>query len=85
MPSAVGNLEWNWNSTNGHIVSMQRTGDEITVQDPQSGKTYRNLNEFLEHLINFNARLNTTKLLRIDGLAFNMELCNNILTKGKKK
>ena len=77
-------IEWSWDSRNGHIISMQKENGRLKLQDPQTGRVYDE-ELFLRYLNRGGARLETTKLLRIDGLAFNMGLCDNILTKGRKK
>ena len=77
-------IEWAWNERNAHIISMQRENGVLRLQDPQSGKKY-SPESFLEYLQYHHARLETTKLIRLNDLAFNKELCDNILTKGRKK
>lgn len=77
-------IEWAWNYSDAHIISMQRENGVLKFQDPQSGEKYSS-KSFLEYLQYHRARLGTTKLIHLNGLAFNKELCDNILTKGRRK
>ena len=72
-------IEFNWNSTGGHIISLfKEANGDIVFYDPQINHKYSSPAEQLD-LMN-RIRLQTIAIRRIDNLDFNMDVVGRLLT-----
>lgn len=67
-----------WASGNGHVLTIQKAGNELMVYDPQDGSTYKGVKEIRDNLLK---GVETVLLYRVDDKPINTELASKVLKK----
>ena len=79
---------WKGRGNSGHIVSLERINGDLTMYDPQCGKTYTG-SDITDYLGNIkfkrtrygNGYSTAPQLMRVDNLDFNMDVVEEILVR----
>jgi hypothetical protein len=75
-------ISWLWNKSNsGHIITVEKIGNTFRYYDPQSGQVIAKFVDYIKD-IDLNRGI---KLLRVDNLMPNPEVCTKVLTKAGSK
>lgn len=67
-----------WEDGSGHVVTLQRSGRQLMVYDPQNGETFKGVKEIRDNLLKDSE---TLFLYRVDDKPVNVELASKVLKK----